>query len=139
MLVAGGMGGLFFEAPRASSVLFNPDLNRWSAGPTMHFQRFFGSWEGAVGPSFAFLAAGSGLSSADGSLQNLAGEYLDPGSGKWISVPTLGGPPVDGSTDSFESQSVRLSNGTLQIAGGTDFDTETFATSTSWVFGSQRD
>jgi hypothetical protein len=134
VLIAGGMGGLFFEAPRASVILYSPSRHQWDISVPMHSRRFYGSWEGALGTSGNFFAAGTGLDMSD-NLQDLTGESFDFGRGRWVLAPRAGGPPSDGSTDSFESASVRLSNGTLQVAGGEDFDTESVAINTSWIFG----
>jgi hypothetical protein len=133
VLIAGGMGGLFFEAPRASVILYSPSRNQWDPSVPMHSRRFFGSWEGALGTSGDFFAAGTGLDMHD-NLQDLTGESLDLVHNKWSQAPRGGGPPSDGSTDSFEGASVVLSNGALQVAGGEDFDTESVAINTSWIF-----
>ena len=134
-LIAGGVGGLF-EVLRASAVVFDAHSGHWEVAAPMHYFRSFGSWEGVVGDRDAILFAGAGFTSSDGATRHdLTGELYNPETGKWSLVQATGGPSTDGPTDNFESRSVRLSNGALQVAGGADLATATLGTTESWIFG----
>ena len=75
------------------------------------------------------------MTEATHELISFTGEIFDPTSRTWVLVPAAGGPPADGSLDSLESKMVVLKNGTVQTTGGsTDYFTDSFAISQSWIF-----
>jgi Kelch motif protein len=137
VLVAGGVAGLLFNPflPRSSAVIYDPTSNTWRVTTPMLFQRWTGNWSARISDGASILFAGPGNYS-DGAftLHDLTGEIFDSGNEQWILAPVSGGPPADGSLDSFESRSVQLRDGRLQIAGGTDWNTDTVASNRSWIY-----
>jgi hypothetical protein len=132
VLIAGGNGGLF-EVDRKSALLYDPRTNVWQITTPMHFRRGIGSLKGKLPADAGILFAGPGFSDS-GQFANLTGEIFHPKTSTWTLVPPVDGPPVDGSVGSWESQSVVLSTGRLQISGGAAL-VDAFAIRGSWIFG----
>ena len=136
VLVAGGFGGTFFQVYRKSAVIYDPRRDVWQVTTPMHFRRYVGSWTGKL-PSGDILFAGVGFSD-DLEPHDATGEIFDQATRSWRLAPTRGGPPIDGTIDSFESQLVRLSSGRMQTTGGADLETESLGTTDSWMFAEGR-
>jgi hypothetical protein len=135
VLIAGGVGGLLFEAFRRSAVIYDGSIGTWSAATPMQFYRPLGGLSAQLQKDGNILFVGPGYS-FDGttvSLHDVTGEVFLSGSKQWRLVPTANGPQADGSFDSFESKLVKTGNGNLQIAGGADLATDTLGTSHSWI------
>ena len=67
-------------------------------------------------------------------LHDLTGEIFDAHTEQWSLSSPSGGPAPDGSIDSFDSQSVLLRTGIVQIAGGADGATTSLARNQSWTY-----
>jgi hypothetical protein len=136
VLIAGGCAGLIFLSftPRSSAIIFDPVLNGWTLTNPMLFQRPFGSWILKNSDGSGVLFAGESYSS-DGTftLHDLTGEIYAPATQQWTLAPSDGGPTIEGPAE-FDSQSVQLKNGTMQVGGGADFATGTIATKFSWIY-----
>ena len=117
VLIAGGVGGRF-DVCRRSVVLYDPRTNQWQATTRMQFRRFMGSWSGKLPGDAGILFAGAGFIPNTYAFRDLTGEMFHPKNSTWTMVPVVDGPPIDLSVDSYQSQSVLLSTGRLQITGG---------------------
>jgi|SRR5690242_14148794 hypothetical protein len=101
----------------------------------MLFQRWSGNWSARFSDGASILFAGpENYSDGAFTLHDLTGEIFDAGNEQWTLAPGGGGPPADGSLDSFESKSVQLSDGRLQITGGSDWNTNVVASNRSWIY-----
>jgi hypothetical protein len=131
VLIAGGFGGVFFQVFRKSAVIYDVRRNNWRETTPMSYRRFTASWAGALPGGTGILFAGLGFAD-DYTIHDMTGEIFDPKSETWTLVPSEGGPPADGSLDSFESTMTQLPDGSFQVYGGVDFSF--LGTTGSWVF-----
>jgi hypothetical protein len=134
VLVAGGVGGLLFETLRASALLYDARRDHWQITTPMHLFYGAGAWSARLRNGERILFAGPGVSPLTHSLMAVTGEIFDPESRTWTLTSESGGPPADGSVDSFESQMLVLKDGRVQTTGGSDYNTDSFAINQSWIF-----
>jgi hypothetical protein len=136
VLVAGGTAGILAEAVlRSSALIYNPRTDGWHITTPMHFRRSPGVWLAKFPFELTLLFAGPGVPPSSLFLvHDLTGEIFETANDQWTFAPTAGGPPTDNSVDSFESQSIQLINGNLQIAGGADYLTDSTPTDQSWIY-----
>ena len=136
VLVAGGTAGLLIEwVLRSSALIYDPHRDTWRITTPMHYRRSPGAWLAKLPGEAGFLFAGPGVPPSSLFLvHDLTGEIFHPESEDWTFAPTPNGPPTDNSVDSFDSTSVQLVDGRLQVAGGPDYVTDSIATNQSWIF-----
>jgi len=135
VLIAGGDAGLTFSSftPRSSAISFDPVVNGWTLTTPMLFRRWYGAWILKNSDVSGVLFAGEGFSS-DNTLHDVTGEIYAPATQQWTLAPTDGGPTIEGPISEYESQSVQLETGKMQVAGGADLATGSIATQFSWIY-----
>jgi hypothetical protein len=136
VLIAGGLAGLIPNfVMRASAVIYDPVANSWRLTTPMLFRRPYGFWSAKLPSGEGVLFAGPGFNFQNTPpLHDFTGEIFDATTEQWSLSSPSGGPPSDGSIDSFESQSVLLRTGIVQIAGGADGATTSLARNQSWIY-----
>jgi hypothetical protein len=136
VLVAGGVAGPIPNfVMRASAAIYDPGTNSWRLTAPMLFRRPRGFWSANLPSGEGVLFAGPGFNFQNTPpLHDLTGEIFDANTEQWSLSSPNGGPPPDGSIDSFESQSVLLRTGIVQISGGADGATDSLARNQSWIY-----